>query len=236
MEENVKVEAHERFEGVYWATVEKVRRLATKNLAPGRTVYREKLITYNVDEYRLWDPFRSKLSAFILKGGSEICVKPGYTILYLGASTGTTVSHVSDIVGESGKVYSVEFSARVMRALLENLCKHRENIYPILADARFPERYPISTSEVEGVYCDVAQPEQAKILIENARIYLKNGGVVMIALKARSIDVTKPPNHVFNKEIKTLKSGGFKILQIFKLEHYDKDHAMVVGRWCPKST
>lgn len=231
MEENVRVKPHERFDGVYWAEVDGEKRLATRNLALGRTVYDERLIRVDGVEYRIWDPYRSKLSAFIVKGGKEISVKPGYRILYLGAGTGTTISHVSDIVGESGKVYGVEFSARVMRVLLDNLCRYRKNIYPILADARFPEKYPIPKFEMDGIYCDVAQPEQAKILVENSEIYLKRKGLAMIALKARSIDVTKPPDQVFKEEIRILKGSGFKILQTLKLEPYDKDHAMVVGEW-----
>jgi fibrillarin-like pre-rRNA processing protein len=233
MEGGVRVRPHERFPGVYWVELDDEKRLSTRNLAPGRTVYDERIVKQDGIEYRLWDPYRSKLSAFIMKGGREISVKPGYRILYLGAGTGTTVSHVSDIVGESGRVYSVEFSARAMRVLLDNLCKYRRNVYPILADARIPERYPIPKSGMDGVYCDVAQPEQAKILVENSEIYLKKKGLAMIALKARSIDVTKPPSRVFEEEIKILEEKGFKIIQMLKLDPYDKDHAMVVGVWNP---
>lgn len=229
MEGDVKVKEHERFVGVYRVTVDNEKKLATRNLAPGRTVYNEKLITFNGVEYRLWDPYRSKLSAFILKKGEKISVKPGINVLYLGAGSGTTVSHVSDIVGESGKVYSVEFSARVMRVLLDNIYRFRRNVYPILADARFPEKYPQSISDIKGVYCDVAQPEQAKLLIENAKMYLEKTGTFMIALKARSIDVTKPPDEIFKEEIKILKKAGLKIIQMLKMEPYDKDHAMIVG-------
>ncbi|MEM3108421.1 MAG: fibrillarin-like rRNA/tRNA 2'-O-methyltransferase [Candidatus Bathyarchaeia archaeon] len=233
MEGEVKVRPHERFPEVYWVEFDDERRLSTRNLTPGRTVYDERLITLNAVEYRLWDPYRSKLAAFIVKGGKQISVKPGYKILYLGAGTGTTVSHVSDIIGESGKVYSVEFSARAMRVLLDNLCRYRRNVYPILADARLPERYPIPKSEMDGLYCDIAQPEQARILVENSEVYLKRGGLAMIALKARSIDVTKPPSQVFEEETRILEGNGFKILQTLKLEPYDKDHAMVVGEWSP---
>lgn len=50
-------------------------------------------------EYRVWNPFRSKLGAAILGGVDQIHIKPGAKVLYLGAASGTTVSHVSDIVG-----------------------------------------------------------------------------------------------------------------------------------------
>ncbi len=229
MEKDVRVKNHSNGKGIYWVISQGEERLATRSIAPGRTVYNEKLFRYKNNEYRLWNPYRSKLAAFILNGGSEIPIQPNYTVLYLGAGSGTTVSHVSDIIGEQGKVYSVEFSARVMRVLLDNLCKYRKNIYPILGDARFPERYPLSTVKVDALYCDVAQQEQAKILTKNARMYLKKGSRIMIAIKARSIDVSKAPDNVFKKEIKILKNNGFKILQNLKLEPFIKDHLMVVG-------
>lgn len=50
-------------------------------------------------EYRAWNPFRSKLAAAILGGVDKIHMGPGKKVLYLGAASGTTVSHVSDIVG-----------------------------------------------------------------------------------------------------------------------------------------
>lgn len=50
-------------------------------------------------EYRAWNPFRSKLAAAILGGVDQIHIKPGAKVMYLGAASGTTVSHVSDIVG-----------------------------------------------------------------------------------------------------------------------------------------
>lgn len=50
-------------------------------------------------EYRVWNPFRSKLAAAIVGGVDKIYIKPGAKVLYLGAASGTTVSHVSDIVG-----------------------------------------------------------------------------------------------------------------------------------------
>lgn len=60
----------------------------------------------------MWNPFRSKLAASILAGVDNIHVKPGCKLLYLGAASGTSVSHCSDIVGPEGAVYAVEFSHR----------------------------------------------------------------------------------------------------------------------------
>ena len=73
---------------------------------------------------------------------------PGTKVLYLGAASGTTVSHVSDLVGPEGVVYAVEFSHRPGRDLL-NVAKTRTNIVPIIEDARHPLKYRILIGEVE---------------------------------------------------------------------------------------
>ena len=228
----VEVKPHPEFPEIYWAILEDgTKRLATRNLTPGRTVYGERLITFKGIEYRIWDPYRSKLAAAILKGLKAVPVKPGNKVLYLGAASGTTASHVSDIVGENGHVYCVEFSARAIRELVNNVCAYRPNMSPILEDARLPERYSMLVEKVDNIYCDIAQPEQAKILADNADLYLKRGGEIMLAIKAQSIDVTKEPSEVYKREIETLKTRNFKIKEVIHLEPYDKAHAMIVAEF-----
>ncbi|MEM2537188.1 MAG: fibrillarin-like rRNA/tRNA 2'-O-methyltransferase [Candidatus Bathyarchaeia archaeon] len=229
----MQVKPHPRFLQVYIVTLDDgTERLATRNLAPGRTVYGEKLVRFEGVEYRLWDPFRSKLAAAILKGIKAVPIKPEHQVLYLGAASGTTASHVSDIVGEKGHVYCVEFAARALRELVNNVCPYRLNMTPILEDARFPEKYAIFIrGKVEDIYCDIAQPEQAKILADNADLYLKEGGWIMLAVKAQSIDVTKEPSEVYRRELKVLENRGFIIEDVVHLEPYDKAHAMIVARF-----
>ncbi|MBS7608090.1 MAG: fibrillarin-like rRNA/tRNA 2'-O-methyltransferase [Candidatus Bathyarchaeia archaeon] len=229
----MQVKPHSRFPQVYVVTLDDgTERLATRNLAPGRTVYGEKLVRFEDVEYRLWDPFRSKLAAAILKGVKTVPIKPNHQVLYLGAASGTTASHVSDIVGEKGHVYCVEFAARALRELVNNVCPYRRNMTPILEDARFPERYVLFVrGRVDDIYCDIAQPEQAKILADNADLYLKNDGWIMLAVKAQSIDVTKEPSEVYKRELKVLESRGFTIEDVVHLEPYDKAHAMIVARF-----
>jgi len=220
--------AHEKFEGVYWIILEDgVRRLSTKNLSPGDTVYGERLVKTGKTEYRLWDAYRSKLAAAILKTLDFLPIFLGGRILYLGAASGTTASHVSDIVGGKGIVYCVEFAQRAIRELVDNVCENRHNVYPILADARFPEKYRSIVGEVDSIYCDIAQPEQARVLADNADMYLKSGGGAVLAVKSRSIDVTMAPSRIFRQEIETLRKRRFEIRDTVRLEPYDKDHAMV---------
>jgi fibrillarin-like pre-rRNA processing protein len=227
----VDVKPHPRFRGVYWIVVEDgVRRLATRNLTPRKDVYGERLIRSDGAEYRLWDPFRSKLAAAILKGLNIVPIKPGHQVLYLGAASGTTASHVSDVVGETGHVYCVEFAARAMRELVNNVCAFRLNMTPILEDARMPQKYTMFAEQVDVIYCDVAQPEQAKILADNAERFLKEHGWAMLAVKSQSIDVTKKPAEIYKREIRNLESRGFTLKAAVELEPYDKAHAMIVSK------
>jgi len=220
------VSSHERFEEIYWVRFQdRSRRLATKNLSPGRSVYGEELVKFRRKEYRLWDAYRSKLAAAILKGINEVPIVPGGKVLYLGAASGTTASHVSDIVGEQGLVFCVEFAQRTMRELIEHVCSVRSNMSPILADARHPNEYRSDT-----IYCDIAQPEQARILADNADLFLKESGSAMIAVKSRSVDVTMSPASVFSQEKRTLTQRGFGITDTVRLEPYEKDHAMFVAK------
>ncbi len=227
----VSVEPHEKFKGVYWVEFEDgSRKLATKNLAPGRRVYGEQLVQFEGVEYRVWNPYRSKLAAAILKELSVMPIEPGMKVLYLGAATGTTASHVSDIVGEEGVVYCVEFSPRVMRELVEKCTPYRENMVPILADARFPSLYRLYVDEVDVIYADVAQPFQSKIVADNGDVFLKSGGWALQAIKAMSIDVTKEPSETYRREMAHLKERGYDIVDVVHLEPYDVAHAFVAAR------
>lgn len=209
------------FEGVFSID----GRLATENLAPGARVYGEKLHKIGGGEYREWDPYRSKLAGAIRKGLKEMPVKKGSDVLYLGASTGTTPSHVSDIIGKDGTVYCVEISPQSMKQLIP-LSEKRENLVPILADARKPDEYK-EVGKVDLIYQDVAQPDQDDILIINAKKFLKKGGIAMLCVKSQSIDVLKRPEEVF-AIVKGKLAPHFDILQELALEPYDKDHLFLV--------
>ncbi|MBN1245481.1 fibrillarin-like rRNA/tRNA 2'-O-methyltransferase [Candidatus Bathyarchaeota archaeon] len=229
---HAKVKPHPQFAEVYQTFLEDgTQRLATRNLTPGRTVYGERLIRFKKVEYRVWDAFRSKLAAAIIKGVQTVPITLGNRVLYLGAASGTTPSHVSDIVGEEGHVYCVEFASRSIRELVNNVAAYRLNMSPFLEDARFPEKYAMFIpGKVDCIYCDVAQPEQAKILADNADVLLKPSGWVMLAVKSQSIDVTKDPLVVYKQEAKVLKKRGFDVREIVRLEPYDKAHAMIVAQ------
>jgi len=230
MSELVKVTKTE-FENVFKCEFnDGTSRLCTKNLAPGHSVYGERLFKVEGIEYREWNAFRSKLAGAILKGLEQNPIVKGTKVLYLGAASGTTPSHVSDIVELEGKVYGVEFSPRVVRELLL-VAQHRPNLFPIIADARFPQYYRTLVEDVDVIYVDIAQPDETEIAIYNARFFLKEGGYLMMAIKARSIDVTKEPTEIYKVEVNKLKEANFDVLQVIQLDPYDKDHAMVVAKY-----
>ncbi len=225
----MKATEHERFAGVYWVELEDgTRKLATVNLAPGTQVYGERLLKVQGVEYRLWDPYRSKLAAAILKGIKEAPISSGKKVLYLGAASGTTASHVADLVGPSGSIYCVEVSSRPLRDLLV-VCNRRPNMVPLLADARQPGSYCALVEKADVVYQDVAQPDQTDILLANVKAFLREGGCAVLVLKARSIDVTKEPREIFRDEMEKLEKE-LEIIDAKILEPYEKDHAMLVLR------
>ncbi|XP_018447285.1 rRNA 2'-O-methyltransferase fibrillarin 2 [Raphanus sativus] len=229
----VIVEPH-RHAGVFIAKG-KEDALVTRNLVPGEAVYNEKRISVqNEDgtkiEYRVWNPFRSKLAAAILGGVDNIWIKPGAKVLYLGAASGTTVSHVSDLVGPEGCVYAVEFSHRSGRDLV-NMAKKRTNVIPIIEDARHPAKYRMLVGMVDVIFSDVAQPDQARIVALNASFFLKTGGHFVISIKANCIDSTVPAEAVFQSEVKKLQQEQFKPAEQVTLEPFERDHACVVGSY-----
>ena len=223
------------FEGVYQVPDPRnpsKRILATKNLVSGRSVYGETIVKRKLGnelvELRSWDPFRSKLSASILNRLKNFPFRENSSCLYLGASTGTTVSHLSDIVGEGGKIFAVEMAPRVAREFLENVVRYRKNVVPIVEDAKHPERYSSVYGKISVVYCDVAQPDQTEIAVSNCKIYLVKG-VLFLVVKASSIDAIKSKRQVVQEQADILQNSGFRILESIDLEPYDKNHAMIVA-------
>ena len=214
----------------FWIKSEGQQKIATENLVPGNQVYKEKLILNKGIEYRLWDPFRSKLAAAIMNNLEHFPFKSQSKVLYLGASTGTTVSHISDIIGSNGIIFAVEHASRVARDFLDRVASYRTNIIPILQDARNPEDYFSVFGKVDVVYVDIAQPDQTKIALENCKIFLKKDGFFFLIIKTRSIDVTKSPKKIIESEIQKIKTE-FEVLQTIDLYPYDKDHAIVVAKY-----
>jgi fibrillarin-like pre-rRNA processing protein len=191
----------------------------------GIRVYNEQLITEDNIEYRSWNPFRSKLAAALLKG-LTINIPADAKILYLGAATGTTVSHISDII-TNGTIYAVETSPIAVINLLK-VSEKRPNIIPILADANHPERYQSIVPVVDFIYQDISQRNQANIFTRNITAYLKSKGFGLIMVKARSIDVALKPKQAYELVYTHLQQEKFKIKKPLELAPFEKDHAAIL--------
>jgi fibrillarin-like pre-rRNA processing protein len=200
--------------------------LYTLNFTPGKTVYDEKIIRSNSKEYREWNPKKSKLGAAITKGISQIGIMPGKSVLYLGCASGTTCSHVSDILGKDGFIFGVDMAPRVMRDFIF-LCDERKNMAPIVADANHPELYEKHVDKVDVVFQDIAQRSQVDIFLKNCNKFLKDGGFGLLAVKARSIDVTRKPKAIFN-EVRSQLEGKITVVDYRELDPYERDHCLYV--------
>ena len=216
----------EKFPGVY----ELGGSILTRNLAPGKKVYGEGLFSISGTEYRNWDPFRSKLCGAMKRGLKKIPIKSGANILYLGSAEGTTISHISDIIGEDGIAFGVDVSARVMKKFLY-LCETRKNLVPILADANSPNTYAeyLKGIKIDLLYQDISQKNQTEILIKNAQAYLPRNNYALIAIKAKSISSEGSTKLIFENAKRELEKE-FSIEQSIGLAPFDREHEMVLCR------
>ncbi len=201
-------------------------RLYTVNLTPGRKVYDERLVRENNNEYREWNPRKSKLAAVILKNSPNIFIRKDDVVLYLGCSTGTTCSHVSDIVGSGGFVFALDFAPRVMREIVF-VAESRKNMGVVLADANKPKSYAHRVSQVDVIYQDIAQKNQLDIFLKNINMFLKKDGYALLAVKARSIDVAEKPKQIFI-DVKAKLEKEMVIIDYRTLEPYQLDHCMFI--------
>jgi rRNA 2'-O-methyltransferase fibrillarin len=233
-----------RHPGVFVAAGKAGDEILTRSVAPGVSVYGEKRISAETEvtdeegnkttdkiEYRYWNPFRSKLGAAVILGIENTYIKPGDTVLYLGAASGTSVSHVADMVGENGLVIAVEFAERPGVDLL-NMCSKRSRVVPVIMDARKPDLYrQLVPGMVDCIFCDVAQPDPVRIVALNASRYLKLGGGCLITIKASCIDSTIDPDKVYADQVNVCRQSGIKPKEQLDLGQFQRGHAMIIGEY-----
>lgn len=226
---NIELKPYSSFPNVYFSGSQKNLKLYTQNKYEAKRVYGENVISYGGIEYREWDPYRSKLAALLLlKPKLEIFLK-NQVCLYLGASSGTTISHLSDILSK-GLIFGVEVAERSIRQLIQNTSQ-RKNIVPILGDANFPENYAKSIFvDADIVYQDVAQPNQAEIAIKNCNYYLKNSGYLIFAIKSQSIDSIEKSETIYREEKKSLVSNGYEILESVNIHKFAANHIILIAQ------
>ncbi|MCL6091084.1 MAG: fibrillarin-like rRNA/tRNA 2'-O-methyltransferase [Candidatus Thermoplasmatota archaeon] len=172
--------------------------------------------------FREWEPKRSKVAAAILKRFDNLPFHRDSRILYLGASTGTTVSHLSDICN-AGQIFAIEKAYDPFVKLL-SLSQRRNNIYPILEDAGIPGRYRFFVERAEIIYQDVAQRNQVQIFNANAEAFPEAREALLI-LKIRAISSKGNEEDILKTE--TGKIEGFSTMQVINLNPYSKANYML---------
>lgn len=179
-----------------------------------KSIYGEPVITRGKNFFRLFSPLRSKLSSS-LKLGLRPTIKKEDHILYLGAATGTTVSHLSDAVS-SGSIFSVELSPVPFIKLMA-LSEIRSNVFPIISDVQRPETYGLFIDKVDLVYQDVSQPNQVDIFSKNMKFFGSRRGILMLKTYSMRSDLS------VKEEIKKLE-GNFTIGQVKDISRFHKGH------------
>jgi fibrillarin-like pre-rRNA processing protein len=202
------------------------RELYTRNLRPGERVYGEELILEDGVEYRHWDPWRSKLAAYLLNGATRLPYDHPRRVLYLGAAHGTTLSHLSDLLPDA-QLFGIEKSAGSFGAFLA-LSRRRSNLFPILADAQLPERYQADVGPVDFLYQDIAQRNQADMFAENATATLSSTGSGLLMLKVRSVTQRRPVAAVVAESRSILAQQGLRVVDQRSLAPFSRDHVTLV--------
>jgi fibrillarin-like pre-rRNA processing protein len=229
----MNIRTHPKVENVFISGSFENPKLYTRNLVKGKQVYGEKLIKSNGREYRKWNPHQSKLAAILLNHPKTPFLNKRNKCLYLGAASGTTVSHLSDIA-EEGIIYAVEFAERSIRQLIQNTAE-RVNVIPILGDARHPLEYAKSIfTDIDLMYQDVAQPNQAEIAVKNCDYYLKENGILILAIKSQSIDSVSKSKKVYKNEQRILENAGLNILESINIHKFAANHIVLIAQKNPK--
>ena len=193
------VEKH-RHEGAFVARKEDA--LVTRNMVVGESVYGEKRISVDEadgtkTEYRVWNPFRSKIAAGILGGLDNIHIKPIEDPLPRRCFRYHGVALLR--FGRSGRD---RVRSRVLSPFRSRLGQHGEEAHQRHSHhrgRRHPQKYRMLVGMVDTIFADVAQPDQARIVGLNAQYFLKQGGNFMISIKASCIDSTASSEAVFQR-------------------------------------
>jgi rRNA 2'-O-methyltransferase fibrillarin len=189
-----------------------------------------------LNEYRVWNKFYSKLGASIENGINYIYIKKGSKVLYLGAGNDSysTITHISDLVGEEGKIYAVEIS-EIKGIKLKSIAKKRKNIVPIIKDARNPYFYRNSIkSLVDCIYISFSDTDLAKIISLNAGFFLKSKGGFISIVNANKVNSNRIPLiEKFNDQIKILKQYNLYSKDFVSLEPFFEGYCAISGLYKP---
>ena len=222
-----------------WGVRKEGRNIWTRNAVKGISVRKERRKRDGRNEWRLWDPTKSKIAASLLRtrlNPSEIIPLPGDNCLYLGSSTGGTVSHIHDCVCGSGnhhkgQIIAIDISTRMMRDLVR-LSEIRPGIVPVLADARdIKQISPFINKKVDWLHQDLSISDQAKTFVKIAEVFLKNNGIGLLSLKAASERVSDgSTENKFEKAQDILENSNLEVIERIDLKGLEEQHVLFYCR------
>ena len=218
-----------------WGVRREGRSLWTRNAVKGVSLRGERRKTDSRIEWRAWTASKSKVAAALLRTSnnpSDLLPESGSTCLYLGASYGSTVSHIHDHVCGSGnhhggQVVAVEISPRAMREL-STLAASRPGLVPVLADARVPSQIvPFMRAKADWLHQDLSIADQAQTFVNMAQAFLKPGGTGLLSLKAASERASQGDDDSrFAMAEQILKDSELKLIERIDLTGLEEQHVL----------
>ena len=225
-----------------WGVRREGRTLWTRNAVRGKSVRGERRKREGRIEWRRWDPTKSKIAAALLRTSSNpssLLPEPGSTCLYLGASSGGTVSHIHDFVcgadnHHNGQVVAVEISPRMVRDLV-SLSDRRTGLIPVLGDARKPSQIAaFIRGKASWIHQDLSIADQAETFVRMATTFLSPGGIGLLSLKAASERSSEgDDNSRFQKAERILEDSELDMLERIDLAGLEEQHVLFT---CASST
>ena len=220
---------------IVWGVRREGRNLWTRNAVKGISVRGERRKRDGRIEWRRWDPTRSKVAAAILRTRGEpssLLPPPGSTCLYLGASSGGTVSHIHDFVcgadnHHGGQLVAVEISPRMVRDLVK-LSDMRPGLVPVLGDARKPEQVAaFIRGKANWIHQDLSIADQAETFVKMATSFLSPGGIGLLSLKAASERSSEgDDNSRFQKAERILRESDLVLQERIDLTGLEEQHVV----------
>ena len=218
-----------------WGVRREGRSLWTRNAVRGVSLRGERRKTDSRIEWRAWTASKSKVAAALLRTSnnpSDLLPESGSTCLYLGASYGSTVSHIHDHVCGSGnhhggQVVAVEISPRAMREL-STLAASRPGLVPVLADARVPSQIvPFMRAKADWLHQDLSIADQAQTFVNMTQAFLRPGGTGLLSLKAASERASQgDDNRRFAMAEKIIKDSNLKLVERIDLTGLEEQHVL----------
>jgi len=222
-------------EKLAWGVRREGRSLWTRNAVRGVSVRGERRKTDSKIEWRAWAASKSKVAAALLRTSnnpSELLPETGSTCLYLGASYGSTVSHIHDHVcgsgnHHSGQVVAVEISPRAMREL-SALATRRTGLVPVLGDARVPSQIaPFIRGKADWIHQDLSIADQAQTFVKMTQAFLRPGGTGLLSLKAASERASQGDDvSRFAKAEGILKESNLELIERIDLTGLEEQHVV----------